>query len=60
MNTDLALQMTAMNAARTQGSVQIAVLKQQQTMDQSLVAMLDNAVRAAPPAGQGLTVDKIA
>jgi hypothetical protein len=60
MNTDLAVQMTSLTLAKVQGSVEIAVLKQQQQMDQSLIAMIDDAVRAAPPPGQGLRVDKLA
>jgi len=59
--TDIAAQAMAMNAAKLQTSAGIAVLKAQQQMDASLVAMLDQAVEAAPlPEGVGTKVDKFA
>ncbi|MDB5622890.1 MAG: hypothetical protein JWR39_1453 [Devosia sp.] len=58
MNTDLATQLLTSRAAATQQTVQLAVLKKSHEMESDLVAMLAQAVQAAPPAGQGLTVDK--
>ena len=49
----------AMRAAQTQQLVQIAVVKKAHEMEMTLVNMLDQAVRSAPPpAGQGNVVDK--
>lgn len=61
MNVDLATPIMSMNAAKTQQSVGIAVLKSQQEMDKALLAVIDEAVRSVPaPDGQGLKVDKTA
>lgn len=61
MNSDLAITMAAMNTAKTQGGMQIAMIKQQVQQDASIVNMLDQAVRQAPPPpGQGTQVDKTA
>jgi hypothetical protein len=59
--TDIAAQAMSMNAAKLQQGAGIAVMKQQQRMDASLVAMIDQAVQSAPlPPGVGGQVDKFA
>ena len=58
MNSDLSTQMLAMNTARTQNSVQIAVFKKQNEMQNELLVTLTQAALAPPPPGQGIRVDK--
>ena len=58
MNTDLSTQMLAMNTVRTQNSVQIAVFKKQNDMQNELLNTLTQAALAPPPPGQGIRVDK--
>lgn len=61
MDSDLAVTMAAMNTAKTQGGMQIAMIKQQVQQDASVVNMIEQALRMAPPPpGQGTQVDKIA
>lgn len=60
MNTDLNMQMLAMNSARTQNSVQIAVLKKSHDMQADLINTLMQTALSAPPPGQGARVDKLA
>lgn len=60
MNTDLAMQMIAMNTVQTQNSVQIAVFKKAHEMQTDLINSLMQTALAAPPPGQGLKVDKLA
>ena len=60
MDTDLVSQLLTMRNAATQGSVQQAMLKKQHEMDMSLVTMMADATKSAPPPGQGLVVDKTA
>ncbi len=60
MDTDLALTAVSMQAARTQGLAQIAIVKKQHEMELSLIQMIDEVARSAPPPGQGTRVDKIA
>lgn len=58
MNTDLAAQLVAARTAGTQHAVQIAIVKNAHEMEMNVIAMLDSAVKAPAPAGQGLAVDK--
>jgi hypothetical protein len=60
VNTDLAMQMVAMNTARTQNSVQIAVFKKAHEMQQNLLDTLMQTALSAPPPGQGTRIDKLA
>ena len=60
MNTDLTTQLLALRSMTTEHAVGIAVLKKQHEVDMSLIQMLDQAARAAPPPGQGTKVDKLA
>ncbi len=60
MNADLSMQMLAMNTARTQHSVQIAVIKKAHEMQLDLMNTLMDTARSAPPPGQGARVDKLA
>lgn len=60
MDSDLSVQLSTMRETASRGAVQIAMVKQQQVQDASIIAMLDQAVRAAPPPGQGVVVDKLA
>lgn len=60
MNTDLAMQMIAMNTVQTQNSVQIAVFKKAHEMQTDLLNTLMQTALSAPPPGQGLKVDKLA
>ena len=58
MNTDLSTQMLAMNTVRTQNSVQIAVFKKQNDMQNELLNTLTQAALAPAPVGQGVRIDK--
>lgn len=58
MNTDLSTQMMAINAASTQNSVQLAVLKKQHDMQNELLTTLTQAALSPAPAGQGIKIDK--
>jgi hypothetical protein len=58
MNTDLSMQMLAMNTMATQNSVQIAVLKKSHEMQSDLINTLMQTALSAPPPGQGIKVDK--
>lgn len=60
MDTDLTSQLLAARSMGTQQSIAIAVLKKQHEMDMSLIQMVDQTARAAPPPGQGTKVDKLA
>lgn len=60
MNTDLSMQMLAMNSAKLQNGIQIAVFKKAHEMQTDLLETLLTSARAAPPPGQGLKVDKLA
>ncbi len=60
MDLDLTSQLLAARSAGTQQSSAIAVLKKQQEMDMSLIQMVDQVARSAPPPGQGTKVDKLA
>ena len=58
MNTDLSMQMLAMNTMATQNSVQIAVLKKSHEMQSDLLNTLMQTALSVPPPGQGVKVDK--
>jgi hypothetical protein len=60
MGIDVASAMVAMRSAATQQSASIAIMKKNHEMQMSLLQMLDEVVRSAPPPGQGTVVDKIA
>jgi cation transport ATPase len=60
MDTDLTAQLAAARTASTRHSLAIAVVKKNHEMEMSLVTMLDQAVKAAPPPGQGVRLDKLA
>ena len=58
MNADLSSQMLAMNTVKTQNSVQIAVFKKQNDMQNELLTTLTQSALAPPPVGQGVKIDK--
>jgi len=58
MNADLSTQMLAMNTVKTQNSIQIAVFKKQNDMQNELLNTLTQAALAPPPPGQGARIDK--
>jgi hypothetical protein len=60
MNADLSTQMVAMNATKTQQSVQIAVFKKAHEMQTELLDTLMQTARSAPPPGQGARIDRLA
>jgi len=60
MNTDLSMQMIAMNSAKLQNSMQIAVFKKSHEMQTELLDTLMQTALSAPPPGQGTKVDKLA
>jgi hypothetical protein len=60
VDTDLTSQLLAARSATTQHAVSIAVLKKSHEMEMSLIQMVDQVARAAPPPGQGTRVDKLA
>lgn len=57
---DLTSQLLAARSQGTQQSIAMAVLKKSHEMEMSLIQMVDSVARAAPPAGQGTKVDKLA
>ncbi|WDR04628.1 hypothetical protein PSQ90_09825 [Devosia rhodophyticola] len=60
MDTDLTMQMVAMSNGSSRANVQQAVLKKSLELDQATANMVAEVSRAAPPAGQGLKIDKLA
>jgi hypothetical protein len=60
MNTDLSMQVLAMNSAKLQNSMQIAVFKKAHEMQTNLLETLMQTALSAPPPGQGIQVDKLA
>lgn len=60
MDTDLTSQLLAARSMSTEHAIGIAVLKKQHEMEMSLIQMVDQTVRSAPPPGQGTKVDKLA
>ena len=60
MNTDLTMQVMAMNSSKLQNSMQIAVFKTAHDMQTDLLETLMQTALSAPPPGQGVKVDKLA
>lgn len=60
MNSDLTMQVMAMNSSKLQGSVQIAVFKKAHEMQTDLLETLMQTALSAPPPGQGAKVNKLA
>lgn len=60
MNSDLSMQVLAMNSTKLQNSMQIAVFKKAHEMQTDLLDTLMQTARSAPPPGQGARVDKLA
>lgn len=60
VNTDLSMQVMAMNSSKLQNSMQIAVFKKAHEMQTDLLETLMQTALAAPPPGQGVKVDKLA
>ena len=60
MDLDLTSQLLTARSAGTQHSMSIAVLKKSHEMEMSLLQMVDEVARSAPPPGQGTKVDKLA
>jgi len=58
MDTDLTAQLAAVQTANTRHSLAITMVKKNHEMQANLVTMIEDAVRAAPPPGQGIRVDK--
>ncbi|WP_224703851.1 putative motility protein [Devosia aquimaris] len=58
MNADLSTQMLAMNTIKTQNSVQIAVFKKANEMQNELLNTLTQQALSPPLPGQGTQVDK--
>jgi hypothetical protein len=60
MSADIVSTVMLMIAARTQQSVQIAVMRKSHQMEASMLQMLDDVTaKSAPaPAGQGQSIDK--
>jgi hypothetical protein len=60
MNSDLTMQVLAMNSAKLQSSMQIAVFKKANEMQTELLDTLMQTALSAPPPGQGTRLDKLA
>ena len=60
MNVDLNMTLAVARASSVQTTIATAMVKKGHEMDMALVQMIDQAVRAAPPPGQGKLVDKVA
>ena len=60
MQIDPVAQMLDLRAGGAQQSLEMAILKKSSEMDMALIDMVAEQVRAAPPAGQGTRVDKLA
>lgn len=60
MNSDLSMQMMAMNSSKLQNSVQIAVFKKAHDMQSELLTNLMQSALSTPPPGQGTRIDKLA
>ncbi|MDC9826454.1 hypothetical protein PRN20_22180 [Devosia sp. ZB163] len=60
MDLDLTSQLLAARTAGTHHAISIAVLKKSHEMEMSLIQMVDQVARSAPPPGQGTKVDKLA
>jgi hypothetical protein len=60
MDMTAVTQLVAMKAARTRQSAMIAFARKTHEMAMSLVEMIAETARSAPPPGQGTRVDKVA
>ncbi len=61
MASDISTQLTALQGARTHASPQVALVKKNNEIDMAAAAMIDTAVRPAPPPeGMGTKVDRTA
>jgi hypothetical protein len=61
MANDISTQLTALQGARTHASPQVALVKKNNEIDMAAAAMIDTAVRPAPPPeGMGTKVDRTA
>jgi hypothetical protein len=60
MNTDLSTQVLAMNSAKLQNSMQVAIFKKAHEMQTNLLETLMQTALSAPPPGQGIQIDKLA
>jgi hypothetical protein len=60
METDLSSALMSAKTAATRQTAQLPMVKQSHEMEQTLVRMVDEVARAAPPEGQGKSVDKLA
>jgi hypothetical protein len=60
METDLSSALMSTKTAATRQTAQLAMVKQSHEMERALVKMVVEVARAAPPAGQGKSVDKLA
>jgi hypothetical protein len=58
MNSDLSMQVMAMNSSKLQTSMQIAVFKKTHDMQSQLLVDLLQSAMPPAPAGQGLQVNK--
>ena len=58
MNSDLSMQMMAMNTTKLQSSIQLAVFKKTNDMQNELLETLMQSALSTPPPGQGTRVDK--
>ncbi|KKC32713.1 putative motility protein [Devosia psychrophila] len=60
MNSDLTMQVVAMNSSKLQTSMQVAVFKKAHEMQTDLLETLMQTALSAPPPGQGAKVNKLA
>jgi hypothetical protein len=60
MNTDLSTQVLAMNSAKLQNSMQVAIFKKAHEMQTNLLETLMQTALSAPLPGQGIQIDKLA
>lgn len=60
MDMSLVDQTLAMKAAQTKQIAGIKMLKAEHQMQMSLIEMIDEVARSAPPPGQGTVVDRSA
>lgn len=59
MNTDLSAQVMAMNSSKLQSSLQIAVFKKTNDLQNQVLDTLMQTALSAPPPGQGIRLDKL-
>ena len=58
MESTLTAQLAAAQSASTRHSLAIAVVKKNHALEMNLVTMLEQAVKAPAPPGQGIRLDK--